>query len=503
MWRRLYLALVLVRLYFALSPSYIHPDEQFQGPEIIAGEVFGYPIYKTWEFTSSHPIRSIFPFWLVYGWPLTVLKWIYEGLDYGPVPPAVAFYTLRTLMFLLSFVLGDWAIHELVHSVKERRWAIMLIASSYVTWTYQTHTFSNSIETLLTLWSLVLTGRLRDNVLDTQSTASGVLAFLSVLGVFNRITFPAFLLLPMIQLLPGLYKNPLRLLVMLIVGLLTLTIAVTVDTEFYNGYRPRLRDIHQSAVIAPWNNLVYNSDKGNLAHHGLHPFWQHFIANLPQLIGPASPLVLFSTHRTILFWSAIIGIAALSCFPHQEARFLLPAVPLLLSGVKVPRQALRIWVATWICFNLLAGILFGIYHQGGAVPAQAWITQQESVTQVFWWKTYSPPRWLLDGRNHDVTTTDLMGMPGAEMMEQLQQHSQCESSGTTTLLVAPLSATYLDAYCTDLSTDKDFELVRLWHYTRHIGLDDLDFGDDGIWPTLQRVIGRRGLGIWEARRKCD
>lgn len=39
MWRRVYLHVVLVslRLYFALSPSYLHPDEHFQGPEIIAG----------------------------------------------------------------------------------------------------------------------------------------------------------------------------------------------------------------------------------------------------------------------------------------------------------------------------------------------------------------------------------------------------------------------------------------------------------------------------------
>lgn len=37
MWTRTYLVLLLVRLYFALSPSYIHPDENFQGPEVIAG----------------------------------------------------------------------------------------------------------------------------------------------------------------------------------------------------------------------------------------------------------------------------------------------------------------------------------------------------------------------------------------------------------------------------------------------------------------------------------
>ena len=38
MWRRAYFLLILVRIYFALSPSYLHPDENFQGPEVIAGK---------------------------------------------------------------------------------------------------------------------------------------------------------------------------------------------------------------------------------------------------------------------------------------------------------------------------------------------------------------------------------------------------------------------------------------------------------------------------------
>src|SRR3984885_14197975 len=43
MWRRAYLFLVLVRLWFALSPSYLHPDENFQGPEVIAGKTISVP----------------------------------------------------------------------------------------------------------------------------------------------------------------------------------------------------------------------------------------------------------------------------------------------------------------------------------------------------------------------------------------------------------------------------------------------------------------------------
>jgi phosphatidylinositol glycan class Z len=37
MWRRTYLLLLLVRIYFALSPSYVHPDEHFQSLEVFAG----------------------------------------------------------------------------------------------------------------------------------------------------------------------------------------------------------------------------------------------------------------------------------------------------------------------------------------------------------------------------------------------------------------------------------------------------------------------------------
>lgn len=125
-----------------------------------AGSVFSFPAHLTWEFTSEFPIRSFFPLWLLYGWPLTVFKWLSEGLGYKTVPPTAVYYALRVLMFVQSFVLEDWALHELLSSAKERQVATILVASSYVTWTFQSHTFSNSIETLLVLWCLVLIRRI-------------------------------------------------------------------------------------------------------------------------------------------------------------------------------------------------------------------------------------------------------------------------------------------------------------------------------------------------------
>lgn len=153
---------------------------------------------------------------------MSLLKWFYVESGSGNPPPQLVYHALRGGMFLLSFVLEDWAVYELVPSPRHRRATVVLVASSYVTWTYQTHTFSNSLETLLVAWGLVLIRRIVENKVrsvicgETLSTdflqessyfSYAVLSFIAVVGVFNRITFPAFLLLPGLQLLPYFYRR--------------------------------------------------------------------------------------------------------------------------------------------------------------------------------------------------------------------------------------------------------------------------------------------------------
>ena len=94
---------------------------------------------------------------------MRMLQCVWTETGKEAVAPRVIYYALRLLMFVLSFVLEDWAIHDLVQSPRERRVAVVLVASSYVTWTYQTHTFSNAVETLVVLWSVVMTQRILDH----------------------------------------------------------------------------------------------------------------------------------------------------------------------------------------------------------------------------------------------------------------------------------------------------------------------------------------------------
>ncbi|KAK0674200.1 hypothetical protein QBC41DRAFT_239615 [Cercophora samala] len=502
MWRRTYLFLVLVRLWFALSPSYLHPDENFQGPEVIAGQIFKYPVRHTWEFTSENPIRSVFPLWPVYGLPMLLLRWLWIGNgNDGEIPPIAVFWTLRVLMFVVGFVLEDWAIYELIRSPRHRRLAVLLVASSYVTWTYQTHTFSNSIESLVVAWCLVLIERIVGSPQESTVLASVVLGVVAVFGVFNRITFPAFLLIPGLRLLPYYFKNPISFLAIIAAGLFTTGLAIALDTAFYTPHSITWSDLIFRPVLTPLNNLIYNLDPDNLAKHGLHPWYQHILANLPQLLGPGVLLLFTRPQLSLRLSSAISGIVVLSISKHQEARFLLPTVPLILSSVRLPKseKLARAWTVAWVIFNLLFGVLMGTYHQGGVIPAQVFLSKQPDATQAVWWKTYSPPIWLLNGKNEVLTTKDVMGLAGDKLLAQLTELATCdlpadrrsneylkEKNGT--YLVAPLSATWLDGYL-DNKGHGGLRFREVWRYKKHLNMDDLDFGEDGFGMYIMFPIG--------------
>jgi phosphatidylinositol glycan class Z len=312
--------------------------------------------------------------------------------------------------------------------------------------------------------------------------------------------------------IPPNWSRPFALIAAILSAAVTTFIAIYLDTKFYTEHSVTWSYLFHHPTITPLNNLKYNLSPSNLATHGLHPWYQHILFNLPQLLGPAALLLFLQPHLSLRLYSAISGVFVLSIFQHQEARFLLPTMPLILSSVQLPKNQthLRIWTGIWILFNVFFGLLMGVYHQGGIVPAQVFLSKQPDATQAVWWKTYSPPIWLLNGKNEVLQTHDIMGMKGPLMVRELHILATChkrsenatayleESQGT--YLIAPLSATFLDDYIG--GKEKGLYFQEVWKHKQHLNLDDLDFGDDGFWNTIKRVIGRRGLGAWRVTRNC-
>lgn len=353
-------------------------------------------------------------------------------------------------------------------------------------------------------------------------------------------------------------------------------VAIATDTAFYTGpaattsFRALFKYIHTSPIFTPINNVLYNTKASNLKQHGLHPHYQHVLVNLPQLLGPAlfvsipihlrfSNLSIESMLRNPRLTAAITGCLILSVIPHQEPRFLLPCIPLLLTCVQMPESRVwrkRFWIS-WGIFNGLMAILMGVYHQGGIIPAQlampdtirTSLTNTHSTTtkavDVYWWKTYPPSLYMLGPPLHNplsssteelmITTYPLLGANKTTLLSSLTEHlppcpgqltllSKFTNALTSSsnphqvLLVAPFAAWRFDPeepvpsisnFTFTLSTPLEFgdELgLRLTHletYRKHINLDDMDFGDDGVVETLRRVVGRRGLGVWRVERGCS
>jgi GPI mannosyltransferase 4 len=231
-------------------------------------------------------------------------------------------------------------------------------------------------------------------------------------------------------------------------------VSIAADTYYFSP-NPSL----SHPVVTPWSNFKYNVNVLNLAEHGLHPPWTHLLVNLPCLLGPSLliPALAPQPFRAslqqlfgdICFLCSISGLILLSSRPHQEFRFLLPIITLLLVSlskflpanlfcsssaeqashkansnsrprVRPKPGASRSkyverpfgWCAWWIFFNVVAGVFMGSLHQSAIVPTTRYLAtrirqtpfppvclhEEKSnlfrQTRMIWHRTYPAPDWL-------------------------------------------------------------------------------------------------------------
>ncbi|KAL8617916.1 hypothetical protein ACOMHN_026493 [Nucella lapillus] len=196
---------------------------------------------------------------------------------------------------------------------------------------------------------------------------------------------------------------------------------------------PSVRAVVSGLRVPPWSFLQYNMAAVNLAEHGLHPWYTHLLVHMPTLLGPLVLLLYPDLLRlvvhfrrgdcAVLYAAVMIPVFALSLFPHQEARFLLPILPF--AAVCVARHPLASWKSVRVVslvFNVLGLTLFGCLHQGGVVPALSALqgrlkkeaaqpSNQGARFHIISYSTYMPPRHLLFVNPSDVNLVvdDMIG----------------------------------------------------------------------------------------------
>lgn len=443
-WRVVYFLFnIPLRFYFACQTSYIHPDEHFQTFQALFHDNF------PWEFKNPNFInRSIVPLWLVYKPTMALGEWLNLS-ELG------IYHLFRFNLVFWNWIIVDWCIYRIMPFKHERIKALFFIATSWVTLSLQSHTFSNSIETFLLLPCVYIINDIRSYLESSNGKNYSKFKLFSLgclisIGVFNRITFIAWLILPSIFLLKYFTFHPIRGLIPPLSFILSSLLIIAIDTSYFhkidllivirmlamdlNFKALQLKslplnlwvdiissNLHHSSsfVIAPLNNLIYNLQEDNLQDHGIHPRYLHLLVNYPLITGPLIlllPPFKLKYWRTTPFLTCISGMFILSLVKHQELRFLIPMVPLLSSLVTldseslIPSQAI---IKLWIIYSLLLSIFYNMIHQAGIVPSMVEIndlilnTNTYSTTSLppvlIFWRTLKPPTWMLNVQHLEFT----------------------------------------------------------------------------------------------------
>ncbi|SCU95228.1 LADA_0G14378g1_1 [Lachancea dasiensis] len=483
----------LVGLFFALEPSYIHPDEHFQSMEILAHRILGTRGTIPWEFEPEHAARSFVPLYVVYG-PAFYFFRMFWGTSASS--GIALMYLVRLQNYVVFTCIYKLALQFLLRSKLDRAKANFYISTSYIAWTYQTHSFSNSMETcvLLTVLSLfqVLTLDSRNPKYNHYKT-SIFMAIAIAFGLFNRITFAGFIALPALLPFYKFYMGHLRSLLVFITAFsLSCMAFIYIDTKLYGTSR---------WSVTPLNNLRYNLNASNLALHGIHSRYTHLFVNLPQMVGPlVIYFVAIKQKVTMPFLSCISGLLILSLFQHQELRFLVPLMPLFCSSIDLSkyRNALvtKYVTVVWLAFNAIFGLFMGSLHQRGVITAIQNMTKEEGPVGVdIWWKTYSPPTWLYANRDLIVSTTNIEGdLESLDLVDftitkdHVVDLKGCDydlfesailgflkSEPTSIRLIIPKST---NKFLTEFkNSHSEIDIQTKWETYFNIDMDHLDFSD--------------------------
>ncbi|XP_059158764.1 GPI mannosyltransferase 4-like [Physella acuta] len=313
---------------------------------------------------------------------------------------------------------------------------------------------------------------------DGSTFISFLLGVVVVAGFFNRPTFLVFVLIPMLFWIRQVFATNRffsHLFCLIIGSLSAFSFFVGADTFYFNPkFTKTLLSIMDhlvsgqysansviesvqvftsSLVVTPWNFIKYNTDSSNLAEHGIHSRFTHFFVNLPLLAGPLYLVFVISCVLEMLkltqnqrpkgrntLWlvlMVLVPVLCLSVFPHQEPRFLIPILPVLVvMGARMLSKGVpgRLsFIALWIFFNLLLTVVYGYMHQAALIPALSIYQQKLSSIKsslgehhAIFYKTYPPPRHLLllDSSNTQVSIHDLAGAPVNKLLAKIKEEKK-------------------------------------------------------------------------------
>ncbi|XP_072264286.1 GPI mannosyltransferase 4 isoform X1 [Pyxicephalus adspersus] len=483
-------ALSLLRVIWCLAPQkgYLHPDEFFQSPEVMAGDILDLDTNRPWEFLPVFPCRTVLIPLLTSGTAFWIVGILHQmGLQTVFNYSYILLVLPRLFITVLSFLL-DYTVYRVASVCALNPWkALLLLSASHVTLVFYTRTISNAIEGILFALLLLFTSPSSCNIQSRcrAPKAYNLIGMVLAAGFFNRPTFLFFAFMPLLywasqnDLSRFSYTSIINVIKLLPSTFVTATIFIVSDTIYYTGHYPFLinnmenyaHNQRQTIILTPFNFLHYNLNPNNLAEHGIHPPITHLVVNSLMLFGFLHLSAVFSginllkkriwpnynphntecerisSHEARLLLFYFVPLTALSLFNHQEPRFLIPLLLPLVLLVSSYSRTTKIKCVI-VVFNVLGALFFGCLHQAGIIPSLFHIQNILQCTSssgnlshhhtILFTHTYMPPHYLLNLRKGQtsVDIIDLAGFDKDKLCQELQAIQEDLTHRNTQLLEA-------------------------------------------------------------------
>ena len=462
----------------------------------------------------------------------------------------IIFIGPRILITLMSF-LCDYSIYKLCeYSDRSASMfsSLVIFSSSYVSLTYLTQTFSNSIETIL--FALLLVNVFKSIATNRYDFGNSfIIGSLLAFGFFNRPTFVLFGSVPLLfwgvstnyneedKTLKDSFK------ILIIRGLsllpsfvLTSMFLIITDTLYYskddfeffdNLTNYRFEEVFKSLVITPVNFALYNTKSSNLANHGLHPPYFHMLVSVPMafsLLGVIayfdffkktkeslksvfngsvrSPVNVFEAISILTFVVPLLGF---SLIPHQEPRFLIPSlVPLCyLYGYRLVQR--KYLFALWIVINLVLTVFYGYIHQSAVIKGVIDLNRiikerdQRPIDLVFS-SHYLPPRHLLDipKSSSDIVVHDLSVLAFPETLDAKINELKAKNITDFYLMIPSCLTEQLKTVFT-IHELKNNKLVK--QYFPYFNAEEIESSFKLLTTSYQNLQKAFSLNVWNVLLK--
>ncbi|KFK25717.1 hypothetical protein AALP_AA8G150500 [Arabis alpina] len=297
-----------------LIQTYFNPDEHWQSLEVAHRTVFGYG-YLTWEWKRG--IRS-------YLHPM-LFAFLYKVLDLtGLDTPYIMSKAPRIMQSIFSAV-GDLYLYKLsdaLYGENVASWSLFCQMANWFLFFCLNRTFSNCLETVLTIMGLYYWPCIRDSSKAYPVNRKWGLFIAALACAIRPTSAIIWLYVGMLELFLTRNKVKFIILEVIPIGSLVLGLTCLLDRLMYGSW-----------VIVPLNFLKFNFLSSGGDYYGTHPWHWYFTQGFLVMLFTFTPFSIAGMVKSknqklsvLILWV----LALYSVLGHKEFRFVLPVLPIAL-----------------------------------------------------------------------------------------------------------------------------------------------------------------------------